>query len=106
MDTTAGPVKEEKKKLSHKEKVLQQKQEELFKKVNQDAARTQKMLCDKFFEFLIKSDDPDGDAVPEAFNRVDQYCQFVMGEYKKERYGQPKVEDKKEEPKPEEPPSA
>lgn len=131
MDTTAGPTKEEKKKLSKAELLVQKKRDQ----VSQEATRVSELLGNKFFDFFIHCDDPDSEEVqnkinqlhgqwmlfckkknltPENYILIKSYCGFIVSEYRKEKDGQPEVEEKKEvlpepeliRPKPEEPPSA
>lgn len=136
METTPGPAKEEKRPLTRKEKIAQENQIELQKKINGQAARMQKMLCDRFFDYFLASPDPEGDDVqnkikvvsaqwkmyckrmnfrPESFDLVKGYCEFILNEYRKEKEGKVVEEEKvavpatpltEEQPKPEEPPVA
>ena len=126
-DTSAAPApKPEKQKPLTKAQKLQQKaREEHQKKVNKEATRIQALLCNRFFDYFISTENPDSPEVDdklrsisaqwkvfcakmgfkkEAFLVVENYCRMVLAEYKKMKEGK---EDQpatpKEEPKPDAP---
>lgn len=104
VDTTATPAKPaEPKKLTKEQQKQQDRMREMMAKVNARADLQYRQLQDRFMDFFMASDNPEGDAVqqkikqlssqwkiycasknlrPEIFDSIKKYCDKIVEEFK------------------------
>lgn len=118
--TTTAPAeaKAPEKKLSKAEQRIAQKQIEYNQRANRESDRIKRILCNKFREFFVLADNPEGDEVRDKirqlnaqwmvhckswnlreahFHDIKKYCEHLMHTYKKDKYdGEIPPEENKE----------